>query len=253
MNSLRSFLTRLIWLYRAKPESLTLPSQFIIVLLCLFIGYLISVCASDSLQLASFLSHSFVWLFGIVLFTDLGGHFNDSKTHMTFWMNFMPSKLNYLFTLFCVFFSLAFLYSILSIYADFTMDLWIGRDIAHSKVFIQAIAHQTFGLTIVSMISLAIGSWLPSGLRQMICLSLTVTIFFLSSIIPYFFSFNDPVINIVFEFLPRIDLYDNRNPLFVALASYPWDYTLKILGYAVGQYLLWGTITWLKFYSEHWV
>lgn len=245
-------LTRFSWLYRAKPTSLMIPSQLAIIVLCLLLGFMTSQLSAENYELGSYLSQTFIWMFAIILFSDLGGHFNETHRHMTFWMNFMPGRISYLITLWAVFGAEALLFSLLSVSLTVGAHLSFSGEMPTMASIVQAIVHQTLGLSIVAAFNHAVGSWLDRGLRQMICLSSCIIIFFLSSIIPFFFSFNDPLINFIFEIIPRIDLYDNRESLFVALVAYPTSYTLQITLYALGEMILFAVITWVKLRQEGW-
>ena len=240
------------WLYSARPLSLTVGAQFCMLVLCLFLGCFFSILTVETFELGSYLSLSFIWMFAIILFSDYGGHFNDNVRHMTFWLNFMPHKIAFLFTLWLTFSACALLFSLLSIVAICALHLYFSAALISSASMLQALVHQTLGLSIVVAFNYALGTWLHRGTRQMICVSWIMTVFFLSSIIPYFFAFDNAWVNHFFELAPRLDLYDNRTALLVGEVAYPWSYTGKIVLYALGQLGLWGVVAWVKLEWEGW-
>lgn len=243
---------RLFWLFRSKPTSLSFPSQIAILVLCQVLGYLTSLWTSEGIDLGPYLAMSYAWMFGIVLFSDLGGFFNDSARHLTFWMLFMPSKLRWLLNLWGTFILTALIYSSLTVIFTIALPFFAGGTLPILGAIPQAILHQTLGLTLVAVLNYTIGCYLSSGLRQMICLTGMIALFFLSSMIPYFFSLNSPIVTFIFELIPRIDLYDNRNSLVVAQTYYSWMYTFWIALYALSQFLLTLTFSWWKLNQEGW-
>lgn len=240
------------WLYSARPQSLTLGAQFCILILCMLLGCFCSVLTVDTFELGSYLSLSFVWMFAIILFADYGGYFNDNARHLTFWLNFMPSKVTYLLMLWLTFGFVAALFSILGVLMVCVLHLYFSTAFPSTSSIGQAILHQSFGLWMVALFNYGMGAWLKSGMRQMICVSWLMAVFFLSSVIPYFFAFDNPWVNHFFELAPRLDLYDNRTALLVGEAAYPWIYTGKIALYVLGQAGLWAVIAWLKLEWEGW-
>jgi hypothetical protein len=223
-------------IFLARPETLgTLPTC-LLVALSILLGSSIGALTEGPDQtnpLAPYFTHTFIWLFGIILFTDLGGSYiSDSKG--PFWLAYLGPAYYFTGCIAVAFLFTAFCYSALTCTLCYLVGVFNGQA-AHLAVLLQACWLQTLGLWLVASMSFGIGHVVSSGLRQILVLSISLFFFFLSSIIPLFFAQNPAPITFILEALPRLDLFDNRNSLYMAQASLPAWYTIKTSIYALAS------------------